>query len=76
MLIYQQVLVLEEFMNKFKVVADSGSDLLSLESIAFACAPLKIRTAENEYVDDETLNVKEMVENLLVYKGFYKIKGR
>ena len=52
-----------------KIVSDSSSDILSMEGVAFASAPLKIITTEKEYVDDETLDVKEMVEDLLSYKG-------
>lgn len=52
-----------------KIVADSSADMLFLEGISFAVAPLKIVTAEKEYVDNEKLNVEEMVNDLLVYKG-------
>lgn len=54
---------------RMKIVSDSSSDILSMEGVAFASAPLKIITTEKEYVDDETLDVKEMVEDLLAYKG-------
>jgi len=53
----------------FKIVTDSASDLLSMEGVAFASAPLKIVTAEKEYVDDSALDVKEMVTDLKSYKG-------
>ncbi|MBE6914493.1 MAG: DegV family EDD domain-containing protein [Ruminococcaceae bacterium] len=56
-------------MEKFKIVADSAADLLSLENLPFSAAPLKIITANREYVDDKDLDVDEMVENLLSYKG-------
>ena len=54
---------------RMKIVADSSSDILSMEGVAFASAPLKIITTEKEYVDDEKLDVKGMVEDLLSYKG-------
>ena len=55
--------------NQWKIVADSSSDVLSLTRVDFASAPLKIMTSEKEYVDDPALNVSEMVEDLLTYKG-------
>lgn len=56
-------------MDKFKIVADSSADLVSLSDVPFSFAPLKIITAEIEYVDDENLDVENMVESLLQYKG-------
>ena len=56
-------------MDKFKIVADSSADLVSLPDVPFSFAPLKIITAEAEYVDDENLDVENMVESLLQYKG-------
>ncbi|MBE6932434.1 MAG: DegV family protein [Ruminococcaceae bacterium] len=52
-----------------KIVADSSSDLLELSGVAFESAPLKIITSEKEYVDDASLNVLEMVTDLLNYNG-------
>ena len=56
-------------MRKIKIVADSSSDLFHLDSVDFAAAPLKIITADAEYVDDESLDVEGMVTTLLRYKG-------
>ena len=53
----------------FKIVADSSADLLEFEGVDFASTPLKIITAEKEYVDDAKLNVAQMVEDLLHYSG-------
>lgn len=55
--------------NEIKIVADSSGDLMSLEGIAFGSAPLKIITAEKEYLDNANLNVSGMVADLLAYKG-------
>lgn len=55
--------------NDIKIVTDSSSDVMELEGIAFASAPLKIITSDKEYVDDESLDVEEMVNDLRVYKG-------
>lgn len=54
---------------KFKIVADSTADVLSLDTISFSSAPLKIITSEREYVDNSDLDVADMVETLLKYKG-------
>lgn len=56
-------------MRTIKIVTDTSSDLFGLKSVEFACAPMKIITAEREFVDDETLNVDEMVDFLDTYKG-------
>ena len=56
-------------MRKVKLVADSSSDLFVLEGADFTAAPLKIRTAEREFVDDAKLDVKEMATYLKTYKG-------
>lgn len=56
-------------MRKIKIVADTSCDLFELKDVAFACAPMKIITAEKEFVDDEALNVGEMVNYLERYKG-------
>lgn len=56
-------------MRTTKIVADTSCDLFGLKHAEFACAPMKIITAEREFVDDETMNVDEMVEFLDTYKG-------
>lgn len=55
--------------GKIKIVADSSADLYSYEGIPFASTPLKIVTAEREWVDNKALDVDEMVEYLLHYNG-------
>ncbi len=52
-----------------KIVADSSADLLTLSDIPFESVPLKVITAEKEYVDDDRLNVEQMVYELAHYKG-------
>ncbi|MBQ4564129.1 MAG: DegV family protein [Lachnospiraceae bacterium] len=52
-----------------KIVADSSSDVFSLESVPYAAAPLKILTDEKEYVDDASLDIPRMVDDLLSYSG-------
>ncbi len=61
-------------MRTFKIVSDSSSDILTFENtryagIDYACAPMKLITAEREFTDDGALNVDEMVDFLFRYKG-------
>lgn len=56
-------------MRKVKIVADSSCDMFTLENIEFSAAPLKVITAEKEFIDDPTLNVDGMVDYLYQYKG-------
>lgn len=56
-------------MRKIKIVADSSCDLFVLKHTDFACAPMKIITAEKEFVDDKSLDVVGMVDFLDKYKG-------
>ena len=52
-----------------KIVADSSANLLSFEGIPYASVPLKIVTAEREYVDDATLDTGAMLTYIEGYKG-------
>lgn len=56
-------------MDSFKIVTDSSSDLLTLGSVPFQSVPLKIRTEQTEYVDDASLDVQKMVNDLYERKG-------
>ncbi len=56
-------------MDKFRIVADSSADVLELKNVPFAAVPLKIITAEKEYTDNKDLDVQDMVNTLLSYKG-------
>ena len=56
-------------MRKFKIVADSSSDLTKLETVDFAYAPMKMICDQREFVDDDSLNVKESVDFFYDYKG-------
>lgn len=55
-------------MRKLKIVSDSSSDVLKLENIEYAYAPMKIITAEREFVDDENLDVEAMANFFNEYK--------
>lgn len=52
-----------------KIVTDSGADILGLEGVSFASAPLTIVTDAKQYLDDASLDVEEMAEELKNYKG-------
>ncbi len=61
----------ETMMNvsEVRIVTDSSADTLRLETIATASAPLKITTADAEYVDTPELDVSAMTHALATYKG-------
>lgn len=56
-------------MRNVKIVADSSADVLKLETVPFAQAPLKVITAEKEFIDDAALDVQAMVRWFDSYKG-------
>lgn len=56
-------------LSEIKIVADSSSDVFEFEGIPFASSPLKIITAQKEYVDNGRLDTENMVNELLSYSG-------
>ena len=56
-------------MRTVKIVADSSANLMELKTVAFDAAPLKIITAEREFVDDRNLDLDEMIAFFKSYKG-------
>lgn len=52
-----------------KIVSDSSADLLRIEGVDFAVAPLTIITDEKQYMDDADLDVEQMASELKAYKG-------
>lgn len=56
-------------MLHYKIISDSSSDLLTLAQISYANVPLKIITSEKEYIDNATLDVDGMIDDLFTYKG-------
>ncbi len=52
-----------------KIVLDSAADLTAMDGIEMAYAPMKICTAEREFVDDDGIDPREMVDFLYAYKG-------
>ena len=53
---------------KFKIIVDSSSNLKNSdfrnENIDFSVVPLTIRIDDKEYIDDDNLDVKEMLNNM------------
>ena len=56
-------------MRKRKIVADSSANVLALRQVEFASAPLKVITAEKEFVDTARLDVDAMLDYFSQYKG-------
>lgn len=56
-------------MRKIKIAADTSCDIFELKHTELACAPMKIITAEREFVDGEALDVDGMVDFMDKYKG-------
>ena len=54
---------------KFRIVVDSSADLNTTEDKSLVSVPLTIITDNKQYVDDETLDVKVMTDDLAVYHG-------
>lgn len=59
-------------MRNMKIVADSSANLLSLPRVEFSSVPLKIMTAQREFMDDEQMDAGEMMEFFASYKGSSK----
>ncbi|MBR4893390.1 MAG: DegV family protein [Clostridia bacterium] len=53
----------------FKIVSDSSCDIFNLDGVNFTSVPLKIIAGDNEYIDLEGVDTKEMIDFLKVYKG-------
>lgn len=56
-------------MRTMKIVADSSANIVSLDAVEFASAPLKVITDSREFVDNEQLNIDEMINYFDSYKG-------
>lgn len=54
---------------KYKIVADSSSNVFEIAQVEYTSVPLKIITDKKEYVDDKDLDIIEMIEDLAEYKG-------
>ena len=56
-------------MRTVKIVADSSANLMELNTVAFDTAPMKVITAQREFVDDRNLDLEEMIHFFKTYKG-------
>ena len=56
-------------MKNIKIVADSSANMLTMDSVPFAVAPLKVITDEKEFIDDATLDLDDMAAWFDTYKG-------
>ena len=56
-------------MLNYKIITDSSADFFTLKEVELSSAPLKILTAEKEFVDEKSLDLEQMVDYLLSYKG-------
>ncbi len=54
---------------KMRIVADSSANLNTAPDKSIVSVPLTLRTDEREFVDNETLDIKEMTDYLASYKG-------
>ncbi len=54
---------------KYRLVADSSSNILEVPGLAYEAVPLKIVAGEKEYVDNASLDVEKMVTELKAHKG-------
>ena len=51
-------------LTEVKIVADSSADVLEIENVAYGVASLKMITKVGEYVDDASLDVEKMIDEL------------
>lgn len=56
-------------MKNRKIVADSSANLMVLPAVAFQSAPMKVITADREFVDDPMLDLESMIDYFATYKG-------
>ncbi len=52
-----------------RIIADSSCDLYTLDYPDFRTVPLTVYTDERSFIDDESLNIKEMLDYLAGFKG-------
>lgn len=53
----------------YKLTADSSANIFTMADMAFTSVPMKIITAQAEYVDEPGLDVAQMVAQIKVTKG-------
>lgn len=63
---------MEENQMTYKIVSDSSSNILTFENVSYQSVPMKIISNDKEYIDDSSLDVTQMVEDLKAFKGATK----
>lgn len=53
----------------YHIIADSSCDIFTLKDESFTTVPLMVNTNERSFLDDEHLDIAEMIEYMLAYKG-------
>jgi len=54
---------------KYRIVADSSSNVYEMEGVDYAYAPLKIVAGENTYIDEKDMDLDAMIAGLKAHKG-------
>ena len=54
---------------KYRIVADSSSNILTMDFEEFACVPMQIQVGNRIFFDDPSLDIEEMLEVLKAHKG-------
>ena len=54
---------------RYQIVSDSSSNIFAVEGVCYTTVPMKIIAGDREYVDNEALDVRGMVNDLKAYKG-------
>ncbi len=54
---------------KYRIVADSSSNILNMDFDEFVCVPMQIQVGNRIFFDDPSLDLEEMLEVLKAHKG-------
>ncbi len=54
---------------KYRIVADSSSNILSMDFDEFASVPMHIQVGDRHFSDDPSLDIEEMLATLKAHKG-------
>ena len=54
---------------KYRIVADSSSNIYELEGVDYSYASLKIVAGNNTYIDEKDMNLDEMIAGLKAHQG-------
>ena len=53
----------------YKIISDSSCDLFTIDNASYTTVPLKITTAQKEFIDNDSLDTSEMLDYLYRYNG-------